>query len=303
MDDLQPDVKTKGRLAQFVIWFLFITAVFSICARLGTKNFIKRPFGLDDVLIIIAQLVYLAQSITLSLAVSTGFEPNSIMISGETLSLFLKLEYASVSLTILAFALVKFSAHAFVVRLSPSQDHYRITTILSIAVGLWLVAAVGTSLFQCALPTPWDYTDGRRCINRIAWWTFVAVLNIVTDSILVGLYFAIMMNLQMPVTTKSAILAGFSTRLIVVGIASAQLALFRRSDQNPAFVLDLWLIFILNQAVVSSSIVTACVPYLKPFMQGLQSGIIQIGHISADEDELVQLPPRYPSQQSHIVRT
>ncbi|KAI0977178.1 hypothetical protein F4678DRAFT_412104 [Xylaria arbuscula] len=297
-DNLELDIRKRGLVAQFVIWFLFIASVFSVCARMGTKFVMRRAFGLDDVLILTGQLFYVAQCATISKAVSTAFNPNSSTISGETLTLFLKLDYASISFLILALALVKWSAHEVVRQLSPVSYHHRTAASLSILVGLWLVTAIGANLFQCALPKPWDYVHSSRCIDRKAWWTYVTVVNLLTELILVGLYIIMFGNLRMSLPRKAAIIAAFSTRLVVVGITSVQLAVFRSSTQDPVHVQGSWLILALNQGIISSSVITACIPHLKPFMQNLQSGVMQVGHTS-DGDMLIQPSLAPPSSGSY----
>lgn len=144
-----------------------------------------------------------------------------------------KAEYASVPLFILSLAIVKLSISAFIIQLSPDSTHLRINSAHQIIVGLWLISATLCSLFQCALPTPWDYGSNARCIDRVsgrlspsqgrftddtkrAWWVYVAVLNIVTEIWVVMVYFLIIWNLQTSISRKAVILSIFSTRLLLV---------------------------------------------------------------------------------------
>jgi hypothetical protein len=46
----------KSRVSLVIVWFLFLAAVLSVCARLGTKYGMARRLAADDVLIIIAQV-------------------------------------------------------------------------------------------------------------------------------------------------------------------------------------------------------------------------------------------------------
>ncbi|KAI1325440.1 hypothetical protein F5Y16DRAFT_264660 [Xylariaceae sp. FL0255] len=289
MGDPEMGIKTRGRLTQLVVWFLFIVAFFCVSARLGTKYAMRRTLALDDVLIILSQVFYLVQCITITLAISTAFDPNSTTISGETLDLFLKFNYVSISFVIITLAFIKWSALDFVKTLSPVRLYRQIVIALSVFISLWLVAAVALNIFQCALPTPWDYINGTRCINRPAWWTFVALLNILTDLALISLYILIFRKLQIATIKKVAIIAGFCTRLIVVALSAAQLAAFYNGGEDQASVESIWLVVVLNQAVISSSAITACVPYLRPFMEGLQSGIIHVNRTSTDEEDIVRL--------------
>lgn len=46
----------KSRLFQILIWFLFVSELLGVCARLGTKFAMSRRLAWDDYLIMIAQV-------------------------------------------------------------------------------------------------------------------------------------------------------------------------------------------------------------------------------------------------------
>lgn len=46
----------KSRVSLVIVWFLFLAAVLSVCARLGTKYGMAKRLAADDALIIIAQV-------------------------------------------------------------------------------------------------------------------------------------------------------------------------------------------------------------------------------------------------------
>lgn len=46
----------KSRVSLVIVWFLFLAAVLSVCARLGTKYAMAKRLASDDALIIVAQV-------------------------------------------------------------------------------------------------------------------------------------------------------------------------------------------------------------------------------------------------------
>lgn len=46
----------KSGVSLVIVWFLFLAAVLSVCARLGTKYAMAKRLASDDALIIIAQV-------------------------------------------------------------------------------------------------------------------------------------------------------------------------------------------------------------------------------------------------------
>ncbi|KAI1347668.1 hypothetical protein F5Y01DRAFT_307393 [Xylaria sp. FL0043] len=300
-DDAETVLRANDRGTQFLIWFLFISATFSVLVRLGIKYAMTYGLAADGKLIIGALFIYLAQCIAISIATAADIGVPTATNSSytEDNSSFLKAEYASIPLLILTLALVKWSNCAFIRNLSPGTYHRRTALALAIVVGLWFVSSAVAGLVQCALPTPWDYADNSRCIDRQAWWTYVVVLNVTTDIGLVVLFLFIVIVLQTSRARKAGIIAAFSAKFLAVGAALAQLVAFRRGE---GITNGLRLPLVLNQAVLSISIITTCVPYLQPFMKGLQAGVNRVDNASAAyEDELMHLPQPLRSSQSNRI--
>ncbi|KAF2175456.1 hypothetical protein K469DRAFT_680035 [Zopfia rhizophila CBS 207.26] len=276
----------KSPVVQILTWFFFVVAIFSVCARLGTKYAMSRSFGWDDRIMLMAFAIYFGQCITISIETANGLGKHLDTLTDEQVMAFLKADYASLPLLVLASALVKWSISIFIKNLSPSSVHRRADLILRIVVGSWLVVAVITALFQCSIPTPWDFIEGKHCIHRGAWWTFIALLNIITDLCIVALHFVIIGSVQISASRKTAVLCIFSSRILVAVAAVAQLALFWRALSDPDITFSQWLPTVCNQIVLSLSFATACLSYLKPFMESLESSVIRVENVPGSEEEL-----------------
>ncbi|TGJ78985.1 hypothetical protein E0Z10_g9779 [Xylaria hypoxylon] len=207
-------IESQGSKVQLLLWFLFVVSGLTVVARLGTKYAMTRKLGLDDYLILAAQVAYLAQCISISMGIANYLGTPA--------------KYASIIFFILSLALVKWSISTFIRQLSRSTTHRRLDWVLQGLVGLWVLTSVFVSIFQCALPTPWDYFHGLKCVDRRAWWIYVVVFNILTDLFTVVLYILIIGNLQIPRSKRAIILAIFLVRLLVIGVSAAQLAVFLR---------------------------------------------------------------------------
>ncbi|KAI2627542.1 hypothetical protein GGR54DRAFT_589432 [Hypoxylon sp. NC1633] len=185
-------------------------------------------------------------------------------------------DYASTPLLILTLALVKWSLCAFVQHITPDSSHLRINSWLLVLAGLWAASAIIVSLFQCALPTPWYYIDIERCVDRRAWWAYVAVLNMATEIGTVVLYFLMFWNLPISHSRKALVLTVFSSRTLLVAAIAVQLVAFRGAYPSPDIMATLWLPVIYDQVVICLSVATACMPYLKPFMEKLEADVVRV---------------------------
>ena len=76
-------------------------------------------------------------------------------------------QYASDALLITTLTLGKISTMRTIWDMAPRERRpYIIAT--EAVIGLWGVSSIVASFFQCSLPKPWDYIDGR-CFNRVSW--------------------------------------------------------------------------------------------------------------------------------------
>lgn len=55
----------------------------------------------------------------------------------------------------------------------------------------------------------------------------------------------------------------------------------------------MWIIVLCAQVVQNSSIITACVPYLKPFLESLESGMIRSDNIPQHDDTMESVSGGY----------
>ncbi|KJZ76464.1 hypothetical protein HIM_04193 [Hirsutella minnesotensis 3608] len=278
--------RDRASILKTITWFLCITEICSVGTRLMTRYYMTRKVAWDDRLIIIAQIASIARCVATSVGATKGMGNSIDTLKNESVDSILKVEYAIAPLLLLTLAFVKWSTSAFLKQITPSTIHRRQAIAFDVVVGAWLISATLVSLFQCPLPYPWDYIHGAQCINRRAWWTYAAVLNMVTDVYMAGLLSSVCVILQMRLRQRILLISVFSSKLVAVGVTAAQLAVFLDMYSINNISNSLWLPVMLNQAVSCVSIMTASVPYLKPFMDSLDAGIIQVGNLRVSEEDL-----------------
>ncbi|PSN60879.1 hypothetical protein BS50DRAFT_562877 [Corynespora cassiicola Philippines] len=279
------DNKTND--VQILTWFLFCVGLFSAVARIGTRYAMTRKHKQDDMIILIGLVPYLAQTIVVSIAASNGLGKTKSELTQDQILRVMKAEYSAVPLFILTLTIVKASILVFVWHLSPGKLHRRLEYALRIIIFGWAFIAINLSLFQCAMPEPWNHIKRNKCADIKAWWTFVTVVNALTDVSTVTLQLLIVWSVQISYSKKLLLSSLFGTRLIVVAPTVAQLETFWHATQAEDFTYVYRIPVILSQTTLALSFVTACIPYLKPFMESLESGVIHIPDVGEqlhDED-------------------
>lgn len=73
---------------------------------------------------------------------------------------------------------------------------------LAIVVG-WSIAATALTIFQCVpIPASWDKSVDAQCIDKDAFWIAYAILNVVTDVLVLALPIPQVFKLQLKLREK-----------------------------------------------------------------------------------------------------
>ncbi|GAB1205112.1 hypothetical protein APSETT445_003781 [Aspergillus pseudonomiae] len=146
-------------------------------------------------------------------------------------------------LFIMTMCLSKLALIHFIWSVTPATSDRRIAIGLEIFTVLWAVTSVIASIFQCTPPRTWDYLSGQ-CFNM--------------------LYYG-------PLMQHSSVIAAIIGQLIYINKTI--------TSKDPTF--DTWAATISTQLVQCLSVVTACSPQFKPFMDSLRSTGMRIDGLTS----------------------
>lgn len=143
-------------------------------------------------------------------------------------------------------------------------------------IGLWALIMFFLFAFQCPTPSPWDYTQQCPISTSGLYYAFGAT-DILTDLLVTLLPAYVIWSVQIPLRKRITVIAVFASRLLVPLLAALRLAslphyLDREDNRSwEAVTPQTWL-----QIVQCVSIITACIPCLKPFLESLESGFMDM---------------------------
>ncbi|GKU07496.1 unnamed protein product [Fusarium langsethiae] len=205
----------KSSVVRAVSMILMVVTVFSVLIRLLARlAAVKRLtfslfFTSDEIMILTSMVFAIAQSTIVYTQGSNGL--GKLDVSSSQVSSILKSQLGSDVLFFIALGLSKLSAMTTIWNMSP-LSHKKILSI-QILIGGWAISAVLVRSFACSLSNPWDYLNGR-CINMVAFWTYVDAVNIATDLLITVLTLGILIHLQMPMGTKAMVVGVFGSRIL-----------------------------------------------------------------------------------------
>lgn len=141
---------------------------------------------------------------------------------------------------------------------------------------VWALATLLATIFECSFPRIWDYKG--HCVDQWALYTANVLWNVATDIALILLPFFLMRNVQTSNQKKRVVIGLFGCRIIVPAFsivgAVAMAEYWQASPSDPTWYAlkpTLW-----TQAVISLSIITACIPCIKRFLADLSSGMMTV---------------------------
>ncbi|KAK7515332.1 uncharacterized protein IWZ02DRAFT_63703 [Phyllosticta citriasiana] len=133
---------------------------------------------------------------------------------------------------------------------------------------LWLIVSLILLAIYCNPKEYW--TKGDQCPHNMAWrWDIISSLDITTEAILFLIAVSMVVGLQMPLRTKTIIIAVFSVRLPLVATASARLHYIHRLNSSPTPSLEVASAIVCSQFQLDFAVMTSTIcclgPFLRPF--------------------------------------
>ncbi|KAM0548063.1 hypothetical protein ACHAPJ_010121 [Fusarium lateritium] len=243
----------KAPLIRAIAALLMVIAILSAITRLVTRLATIRTLMTDDILVAASMIVAIAQSIAV---ISQGANGMGELhgSSNSQISSIMKAQYASDALFILVLLLAKISATRTIWGMAPRNRRKMILATEGL-IGAWAISSIVASFLQCSLPEPWDYINGQ-CFNRPAFWAYIDAMNIFTDLAITFILVQLFIHLK---------------------TSTAKKTLRAIESQNPMF--DMWKPTVIVQIIQCMSVMATCIPYLKPFLDSLESGQMIAGDL------------------------
>ncbi|XP_014552010.1 hypothetical protein COCVIDRAFT_41763 [Bipolaris victoriae FI3] len=208
-----------------------------------------------------------------SLQTHNGLGRDISLLTQSQLAVYRKAEYANNLLYIATLGFAKLSIISLLMILTASKTHRNLGLSLAGFIALWTVFSICLAAFQCGTTEPWRFLGNEEmCFNIVSFWRSVGAINILTDLALTAFPVHVVMTLQMSMSKKITILTFFGARsLDIVATAVQMVYLDGFTSPNPTKALWKWTL--LAQIIECITIITSCVPYIRPLLESVPSGL------------------------------
>ncbi|KAG9233487.1 hypothetical protein BJ875DRAFT_485081 [Amylocarpus encephaloides] len=263
-----------GPLINVMTWFLVIVSFLTVSTRIATKWLVSKKANVDDAMISTSLLFSIGQVVAIGISVVNGVGKHIDGLSSYQVAVFQKAIYSANILWLASQMFSKLSVIMFIRVISPATFNAQATLGLILTTAVWGLTSIVSLVFQCHVPQVWNTID-NKCIDRDTFWAYTNSVNIIIDVVLIALPWAVVWNLQLSMQRKVVVVGCFATRAFTIGAVIFQMVVLNSTKNSPDASYDQWLVQIAMALAQTLAIVTACVPYLKPFMDGLESGMIR----------------------------
>ncbi|KAI9045241.1 uncharacterized protein KD926_009655 [Aspergillus affinis] len=278
------DDKRPNEIASLVCGLL--AAIVAVAARFTARRISRITLGPEDWTIIAAMMGEITYAVVFAKAIDNG-QGRHIIFVKDAVS-FSKGYVAAIVSYSFTVMVTKISVLLFYCRLFGSKWIYTSSWIVGTIVVLYNLAVILIAGLQC-IPLSDLWTGGSSCINTEPPFTGLAVVNIVTDVLILALPVKPVMNLNMKSARKVQVLGIFLLGGVVCvfgiirAVAMTELSLF--DPTWTAVGAAMW-----SFVEISVGIVAACLPMLGPLVRGKSgtsanpsggSGYVRSGKFSA----------------------
>ncbi|KAF4626959.1 hypothetical protein G7Y89_g11197 [Cudoniella acicularis] len=149
-------------------------------------------------------------------------------------------------------------------------------------IGISLIFLVGNGVatsFEATngLGSPSDSSSSEQLLKaqKFAFWTVFFIIEILLNTALMVIPVIIMWGLRVRRMQKVALACCFGFRIFVVGALIAQAFYYSKASKSSDFIFHAWKPTIAGEVVLCLAYVAPCVPYLRPFLESLDSGMLR----------------------------
>ncbi|KAL2879825.1 hypothetical protein SGCOL_004869 [Colletotrichum sp. CLE4] len=251
-----------------IVAILAVGSVLSTAAvslRVYTRVKMLRTFGLDDSVMVVAQMFLIGSSVAIGLESKWGLGFHSWVPPPEDYVPYMKSFYSSIIVYNIATCLVKVSILLQYRRIF-AIDIMQKLTLWGLAFMISWTAMLSFLLPMMCLPVAafWDPTIEGRCIDFLAIWYTMAGVNLVADFAIFSMPIPVINSLQLPRKQKRMLLVVFCLGFFTCIISALRIRTLRVAADTKDPYWDNVDAATWSFLEVAIGILAACLPTLRP---------------------------------------
>ncbi|KAE8350628.1 hypothetical protein BDV28DRAFT_35225 [Aspergillus coremiiformis] len=260
---------------KIICWFLLIVSAGAVGTCLLTSWHLFKRKTLVVALLLSTLLSSIVSGATVSLAATRGLGQSSLSAvdSENQLSGLQQAIYISDIFHVLTLGLGKIALMALFGMILSGTGRTGVALIVEGFLILWTVTMMIAISLECHPPEVWNLVSGT-CLDA-ALWTYFGATNIVIEALLLLIPSVVVYRLHMQLRKRLVVIGCFSVRILDIIVSAIQLHYVEAFDARSSLPVDLWPWIMCSQVLQTVTIISACVPYLREFLEAFPSGMFQ----------------------------
>ncbi|KAJ5538223.1 hypothetical protein N7494_007702 [Penicillium frequentans] len=119
--------------------------------------------------------------------------------------------------------------------------------------------------------------DDGKCIDTFGFWTAISSIDVLTEFIICLLPIFVIKPVQVSFGKKVPVVVAFASRSTLIIATIVRLVFLHSAPDSTDMTYSAFETRITTQCVLCVSLITACIPCLKPFLDAFDSGMLGVG--------------------------
>ncbi|KAJ5219696.1 hypothetical protein N7468_008900 [Penicillium chermesinum] len=243
--------------AAVTAYTLLALTIVVVVTRLAARWFIGRIIYSDDILLGMATLFAILQTVMVQQAMHNGLGRR-------------KYQYVAQILLVVTMAFGKLSLGLLFRSLMATTRYARANWAIIGVVIAWAVSSSFALIFRCDLPTPWNWIDPEHCVNQRMLFEAIGIINITTDAAIAILPCLMLRSLRLSYFKRMRMMLLLSSRVFVCAATGFQIRNTLRMLRAHDPVWATTRVTIWDQVSMNLSIITTAIPSLGRLVMELQ---------------------------------
>jgi len=243
-----------------------------VILKLWSKLFKIHQLQLDDYLITGATIFGVVQGILSSVQVAAGLGKHMVDVSKNEKIELQKTTYAAQLLYVITLYLSRLAVFRFLRLLAAEQRRRRVVLLGTVSACVCGAVMAVILIFRCSPPKTWALFS-NKCIDLVRFWEAEGIIGMLQDAFLAIVPVYLLHNVHLPWHKKAYVMGSFMVRLVTFPLIILRLvSIMNASTNDPVY--SLFMPSLYTEIHMCISVIATCVPFLKPFTDSLQTGLL-----------------------------
>ncbi|KAK0710546.1 hypothetical protein B0T21DRAFT_78745 [Apiosordaria backusii] len=265
-----PALDEESRVPE-IIAILSVASILStlvVSLRCYSRAVILRTFGLDDAVIIPAQILTLATAVAIGLEAKYGLGRHSWTMPAENYIPYMKSFYSSIVVYNVGVGLAKIS---ILLQYKRIFSHTILRQIIKFGLGFlicWTITLCFLLPLACVpVAAFWDPDVEGFCLDNATIWYIMAGVNVVTDFTIFSMPIPVIKSLQLPKLQRAMLFIVFTLGVFPCAVSIYRIRTLSAAAQSTDPTWDNVSAATFSFLELSVGVIAICLPTLRPALK------------------------------------